>query len=166
MVALVVAQKASVPFFPGLRGGNRFLQADARYRQKKVPPRLPFADGIFQIVSVAFGLRNVSDADKALEEMVRVCRPGGRVAVLEFSTPRYWLLKRLYNWYFQHLLPMIGQSLACNTQKAYNYLPLSVAQFPQGEALVVRMLAAGLEQVSIHPFTFGIATLYVGEKKS
>jgi len=126
--------------------------------------RLPFPDEMFQIVSVAFGLRNVSDLDEGLREMVRVCQPGGRVAVLEFSLPRIWPLKMLYNWYFQRVLPRIGQSLARNTQQAYNYLPQSVGQFPQGEAFVQRMRAAGLEEVAFRPFTFGIATLYVGKK--
>jgi demethylmenaquinone methyltransferase / 2-methoxy-6-polyprenyl-1,4-benzoquinol methylase len=125
---------------------------------------LPFPDETFQIVSVAFGLRNVSDSDKGLEEMIRVCRRGGSVAVLEFSMPRIWPIKMLYNWYFHSLLPRIGQTLARNTQKAYNYLPESVSRFPQGEAFVERMRGAGLKEAAIYPFTFGIATLYVGKK--
>jgi demethylmenaquinone methyltransferase/2-methoxy-6-polyprenyl-1,4-benzoquinol methylase len=126
---------------------------------------LPFPDDVFQIVSVAFGLRNLSDPDKGLSEMVRVCRPGGRVAVLEFSTPLIWPLKTLYKWYFHHILPWIGQALARNTQMAYNYLPQSVSRFPQGEDFTRQMRAAGLEDVTIYPFTFGIAILYVGKKK-
>ena len=126
--------------------------------------RLPFPDDTFQIVCVAFGLRNVSDTDAGLREMVRVCRPGGRVAVLEFSTPTAWPLGAMYAWYFRHVLPRIGQALARNTQAAYNYLPQSVGSFPQGEALAERMQAAGLNDVEFHPFTFGIATLYDGTK--
>jgi len=126
--------------------------------------RLPFPDGMFQIVCVAFGLRNVSDTDAGLREMTRVCRPGGRVAVLEFSTPTAWPLGPVYGWYFQRILPRIGQVLARNTQAAYNYLPASVGQFPQGEALAGRMRAAGLGEVWFRPFTFGVATLYVGRK--
>ncbi len=125
---------------------------------------LPFPDEVFQIVSVAFGLRNVGDPDKGLQEMIRVCRPGGSVAVLEFSMPRIWPFNLLYNWYFQHVLPRIGQTLARNTQKAYNYLPESVGRFPQGEAFVQLMRDAGLKEVAIYPFTFGIAILYVGKK--
>jgi demethylmenaquinone methyltransferase/2-methoxy-6-polyprenyl-1,4-benzoquinol methylase len=125
---------------------------------------LPFPDGRFQIVCVAFGLRNVSDTDRGLREMARVCRPGGSVAVLEFSTPTLWPLGPLYGWYFHRVLPRIGQALARNHQSAYNYLPASVSQFPQGEDLAARMRAAGLARVEYHRFTLGIATLYVGQK--
>ncbi len=127
--------------------------------------RLPFADDTFQIVCVAFGLRNVCDTDAGLREMVRVCQLGGRVAVLEFSTPTLWPLGAVYAWYFQHVLPRIGQALARNTQSAYNYLPQSVGRFPQGIALAERMQAAGLGDVWFKPFTFGVATLYVGKKQ-
>jgi demethylmenaquinone methyltransferase/2-methoxy-6-polyprenyl-1,4-benzoquinol methylase len=126
--------------------------------------RLPFPEGMFQIVCVAFGLRNVSDTDRGLAEMARVCRPGGRVAVLEFSTPTVWPLGPLYGWYFHHVLPRIGQALARNHQLAYNYLPASVHQFPQGEELAGRMQAAGLKRIEQHRFTLGIAALYVGHK--
>jgi demethylmenaquinone methyltransferase/2-methoxy-6-polyprenyl-1,4-benzoquinol methylase len=128
--------------------------------------RLPFPAGTFQIVCVAFGLRNLSDTDAGLREMTRVCRPGGQVAVLEFSTPTAWPLGALYGWYFQHVLPRIGQALARNTQAAYNYLPQSVGRFPQGEELARRMRATGLGEVWFKPFTFGIATLYTGRKTS
>jgi demethylmenaquinone methyltransferase / 2-methoxy-6-polyprenyl-1,4-benzoquinol methylase len=91
-----------------------------------------------------------------------VCRPGGRVAVLEFSTPTAWPLGALYGWYFRHVLPRIGQALARNNQAAYNYLPESVGRFPQGEALIERMRAAGLRDVWYQAFTCGVATLYAG----
>ncbi len=125
---------------------------------------LPFADDSFQIVSIAFGLRNLSDPQRGLCEMVRVCRPGGRVAVLEFSLPRGKLLRAAYGWYFRHVLPRVGQALARNRQAAYNYLPASVGQFPQGEALARHMEQAGLHAVEHRAMTFGIATLYVGTK--
>jgi demethylmenaquinone methyltransferase / 2-methoxy-6-polyprenyl-1,4-benzoquinol methylase len=133
-----------------------WIEADAQ--------QLPFADDLFQIVCVAFGLRNVSDTDRGLREMARVCRGGGSVAVLEFSMPTVWPLGPLYRWYFHRVLPRIGQALARNHQSAYNYLPASVSQFPQGEELAARMRAAGLARVECHRFTLGIATLYVGHK--
>lgn len=138
------------------QGQIRLVEADVQ--------RLPFADGQFQIVCVAFGLRNVSDTDLGLREMVRVCRQGGRVAVLEFTTPRVWPFDAVYGWYFSQILPRIGQSLASNRQQAYDYLPTSVGQFPQREALAERMRQAGLTDVVFRSFTFGVATLYVGVK--
>jgi demethylmenaquinone methyltransferase / 2-methoxy-6-polyprenyl-1,4-benzoquinol methylase len=140
----------------GVNGQLTFVEADAQ--------RLPFADDHFQIVSVAFGLRNVADTDQGLREMTRVCQPGGRVAVLEFSMPRWQPLKALYGWYFRHVLPRIGQWLARNEHRAYCYLPESVGEFPAYEALAERMRAAGLSQVTFRPLTFGVATLYVGVK--
>ena len=133
-----------------------FLQADAQ--------RLPFADEQFQIVSVAFGLRNVTDTSLGLVEMIRVCRPRGRVVVLEFSLPGNRVLRGLYTWYFRNVLPRIGQLLARNSQEAYAYLPASVGEFPYGEKLASLMRACGLRRVTYTPLTFGIATLYIGEK--
>jgi demethylmenaquinone methyltransferase / 2-methoxy-6-polyprenyl-1,4-benzoquinol methylase len=125
--------------------------------------QLPFEDSAFQIVCVAFGLRNLSDADAGLREMVRVCRPGGLVGVLEFSTPRGWPWRSMYGWYGRHVLPRVGESLAGNAEGAYNYLPRSIGQFPQAEALIERMQAAGVGSARQHRFTFGIASLYIGK---
>lgn len=126
--------------------------------------QLPFDEGRFAIVSVAFGLRNVADTDRGLAEMARVCAPGGQVAVLEFSEPSWQPFKAIYGWYFRNVLPRIGQALARNRSNAYNYLPASVGEFPSGEALAEKMRAAGLTSVRFWPLTFGIATLYVGRK--
>jgi demethylmenaquinone methyltransferase/2-methoxy-6-polyprenyl-1,4-benzoquinol methylase len=133
-----------------------FVEADAQ--------DLPFEDGRFAIVSVAFGLRNVADTKHGLAEMARVCRPGGQVAVLEFSTPRWQPLRGMYLLYFRHVLPRIGQRLARNQSEAYEYLPATVAQFPEGEALAEMMRGVGLRNVKYWPLTLGIATLYVGRK--
>ena len=133
-----------------------FLEADAQ--------ELPFPDDHFQIVSVAFGLRNVSEPDRGLAEMVRVCRPGGHVAILEFSKPMHPILGRLYGWYFRYLLPSIGQLFSRSRESAYRYLPESVLRFPDGEVLAAKLRDHGLEDVRFIPFTCGIATLYVGEK--
>ncbi|MDX1964159.1 MAG: bifunctional demethylmenaquinone methyltransferase/2-methoxy-6-polyprenyl-1,4-benzoquinol methylase UbiE [Pirellulales bacterium] len=133
-----------------------FVEADAQ--------QLPFETDHFQLVTVAFGLRNVSDTDQGLREMTRVCRPGGQVAVLEFSTPRWQPFKACYQWYFKNVLPRVGQALARNSSAAYEYLPASVGEFPAYQALVKRMEAAGLANVKFYPLTLGVATLYVGEK--
>ncbi|HVW03332.1 MAG TPA: ubiquinone/menaquinone biosynthesis methyltransferase, partial [Planctomycetaceae bacterium] len=95
-----------------------FLEADAQH--------LPFGDRQFQVVSVAFGLRNVTDTRQGLREMTRVCRPGGRVMVLEFSLPENRLIRGVYRWYFRNILPRVGQLLARNSHAAYEYLPQSV----------------------------------------
>jgi demethylmenaquinone methyltransferase/2-methoxy-6-polyprenyl-1,4-benzoquinol methylase len=136
--------------------GVRFLEADAQ--------ALPFPDNSFQITCVAFGLRNVTDTDRGLSELVRVTRPGGRVAILEFSKPRHWLFGRLYRFYFTHLLPRFGQAVARNNEDAYSYLPASVMQFPDYEALLEKMNRHGLTDTRYHAMTFGIATLYIGVK--
>lgn len=140
----------------GVADHIQFIEADTQ--------NLPLPDNQFQIVCVAFGLRNVTDTDRGLAEMARVCTPGGRVAVLEFSSPQSQPWKATYQWYFQHVLPRIGQFLARNQREAYRYLPQSVGQFPQGEQLAARLRAVGLTQVSYRCLTLGIATLYIGIK--
>jgi demethylmenaquinone methyltransferase / 2-methoxy-6-polyprenyl-1,4-benzoquinol methylase len=140
----------------GSDGRITFLEADAQ--------ALPLPNDAFQIVAVAFGLRNVADTDRGLAEMVRVAAPGGRVAVLEFSSPSREPFKSVYGWYFRNVLPRIGQLIARNSSSAYEYLPASVGEFPQGEALAERMRAAGLDDVRCYPLTLGVATLYVGRK--
>lgn len=136
----------------------RFLEADAQ--------RLPFPSDMFQIATVAFGLRNVTDTDKGIAEMVRVTQPGGKVAILEFSQPRGWMMGPAYRFYFRHILPRLGQMISRSRDNAYRYLPESVMQFPDGEALAERLRGHGLLDVTWHPFTFGIATLYVGTKRA
>ncbi|MBX9681375.1 MAG: bifunctional demethylmenaquinone methyltransferase/2-methoxy-6-polyprenyl-1,4-benzoquinol methylase UbiE [Gemmataceae bacterium] len=134
----------------------RLIEADAQ--------KLPFPDNHFQIVTVAFGLRNVTDTDRGLSEMIRVARPGGRVAVLEFSQPRNRVFGGLYRFYFRHVLPRLGQMISRSKDNAYHYLPASVMEFPDGEALAERMRRLGLAEVRWKPFTFGVATLYIGVK--
>jgi demethylmenaquinone methyltransferase/2-methoxy-6-polyprenyl-1,4-benzoquinol methylase len=137
-------------------GRIRFLEADAQ--------RLPFPDNAFQITTVAFGLRNVTDTDRGLAEMVRVTQPGGKVAILEFSQPRGWFFGRVYRFYFRYVLPFVGQAISRSKDNAYRYLPASVLEFPDGEALAERLRRHGLQEVRWHPLTFGIATLYIGTK--
>jgi demethylmenaquinone methyltransferase/2-methoxy-6-polyprenyl-1,4-benzoquinol methylase len=134
----------------------RFLETDAQH--------LPFPSDTFQIATVAFGLRNVTDTDKGIAEMVRVTQPGGKVAILEFSQPRGRVFGSLYRFYFRNVLPRIGQLISRSKDNAYRYLPESVMQFPDGEHLAERLREHGLIDVSWNPFTFGIATLYIGTK--
>jgi demethylmenaquinone methyltransferase/2-methoxy-6-polyprenyl-1,4-benzoquinol methylase len=126
--------------------------------------RLPFPDQSFGLVTVAFGLRNVADTDGGLREMARVCKPGGQVAVLEFSSPKLWPFSWLYRFYFRNILPRIGQWVSGSKDFAYGYLPASVASFPERQALVDRMTAAGLTEARYHSLTLGIATLYLARK--
>lgn len=151
---LAIGREKSLRF--SADGQLAFVEADAQH--------IPAAADQFDIVCVAFGLRNVADTDRGLAEMVRVCKPGGQVAVLEFSTPRWQPFRSVYGWYFRHVLPRIGQLIARNSHAAYNYLPESVGEFPQGQALAERMRMAGLMDVWYQGFTLGVATLYVGSK--
>jgi demethylmenaquinone methyltransferase/2-methoxy-6-polyprenyl-1,4-benzoquinol methylase len=134
----------------------RYVEADSQ--------ELPFPADTFQITSVAFGLRNVTDFRRGLAEMARVTRPGGRVAVLEFSKPRHFLFGRMYRWYFRSVLPRVGQWCSRSRDSAYEYLPASVLEFPDYEDLLREMGAVGLVDLNYHPMTLGIATLYVGTK--
>jgi demethylmenaquinone methyltransferase / 2-methoxy-6-polyprenyl-1,4-benzoquinol methylase len=134
----------------------RFLEADAQH--------LPFPADTFQIATVAFGLRNVTDTDRGIAEMVRVTRPGGRVAILEFSQPRGRVFGALYRFYFRRVLPWLGQMISRSADDAYRYLPASVMEFPDGAALAERLRRQGLREVSWRTLTLGIATLYVGTK--
>lgn len=138
-------------------GANiKFIEADGL--------RLPFPDNTFAVVAVAFGLRNMADTEAALTEMTRVCRPGGEVMVLEFTLPRFFPFNTLYRFYFQHILPRIGQQLAPNREAAYNYLPVSVLEFPRGNFLLKKMGQAGLSNLMAIPLTLGVATLYKSGK--
>jgi demethylmenaquinone methyltransferase / 2-methoxy-6-polyprenyl-1,4-benzoquinol methylase len=126
--------------------------------------RLPLPSDTFGIVSVAFGLRNVGDTARGIDEFIRVARPGGKVAILEFSRPRGAVLGRLYLTFFKQLLPRIGQAIAPNDENAYSYLPRSVLDFPDGQVMLDLLARRGLTDLKQYPLTGGIATLYVGTK--
>jgi demethylmenaquinone methyltransferase/2-methoxy-6-polyprenyl-1,4-benzoquinol methylase len=139
---------------PALAG--RFLVGDAG--------SLPFGAGLFDVVSCAFGLRNVSDLGRVLGEMVRVCKVGGIVAVLEFSLPQFFLIRYPFRVYFEYILPFVGDFFSGNRDKAYKYLPQSVLNFDSPAILAQKMQQAGLVEVKIVPMTFGIANLIYGKK--
>lgn len=152
---LQIAREKQAKKLPGYTQ-VQFIEADTQ--------ELPFPENHFQAVTVAFGLRNVAVTEKGLSEMRRVCKTGGQVAVLEFSKPTVFGLRHLYNAYFKHVLPKVGQSLSKNKQSAYEYLPQSVQEFPSGEGLAKIMRAVGLTDIKMVPMTLGVVTLYVGIK--
>lgn len=122
---------------------------------------LPYDDDRFDVASIAFGIRNVDDPVRALREMGRVVRPGGRVVVLEFGQPR-GLLKYPYEWYSQYIMPAVGGWISGN-REAYSYLPRTSAEFPAGDAFIALMKEAGVfGAVEYEKLTGGIAYVYVG----
>jgi len=125
--------------------------------------QLPFPGDVFDAVTISFGIRNVTDIGRALREMYRVLKPGGRVLILEFSLPGFPLFRKIYLFYFRRLLPGIG-GLLSGAPGAYRYLNRSVETFPYGENFLKRLEASGFRRTKAVPLTFGIATLYVGEK--
>jgi len=126
---------------------------------------LPFEADRFAVVAVAFGLRNLCDHQQGLVEMVRVCKVGGTVAVLDFSMPTLPILRQCYRFYFRTLLPLLGQWFAKSPDQAYRYLPESVLQFDQPKQLAVRLTQLGIADVQMKPMTFGIVTLVWGRKE-
>jgi demethylmenaquinone methyltransferase/2-methoxy-6-polyprenyl-1,4-benzoquinol methylase len=146
------------------RGREKIEQAGLAARialQRADAADLPFDDGAFDAAFVAFGVRNFEDLDAGLGDIRRVLRPGGALVVLEFSTPRTTPIKQLYAWYSRHVLPRIGGLLSPD-QGAYEYLPSSVAAFPDGVDFLRRMEGTGFVDLTWTPLTFGIASLYTG----
>jgi demethylmenaquinone methyltransferase/2-methoxy-6-polyprenyl-1,4-benzoquinol methylase len=133
-----------------------FFEADAL--------RLPFADGSFDLVTSAFGFRNLANYESGLREMRRVLKPGGTLAILEFSEPPPGLLGDLYRWYCRKVLPKIGGVLSGNPN-AYKYLPASVARFFRPEELASSMTQVGYAAVSFELWTLGSVALHSGVKR-
>jgi demethylmenaquinone methyltransferase/2-methoxy-6-polyprenyl-1,4-benzoquinol methylase len=124
--------------------------------------RLPFADASFDVVTVAFGVRNFAALEEGLAELVRVLRPGGVLLVLEFSRPR-GALAPLLGWWVRTVPPRIGRWLSGDLE-AYSYLPASVSTFPEGAAMIGGLEATGLVSVSVRPSTGGVVSLYEGHR--
>jgi demethylmenaquinone methyltransferase/2-methoxy-6-polyprenyl-1,4-benzoquinol methylase len=123
---------------------------------------LPFPDQHFNLLTSAFGFRNLADYDAGLREIVRVLKTGGECGILDFSEPK-GLIGHLYRIYFRHILPRVGTMLS-GVRGPYAYLPSSVERFPQPQEMLDRMQRAGFREVSWTPYTFGIAGLYRGRK--
>lgn len=124
--------------------------------------QLPFADQSFDLLTSAFGFRNLADYDAGLREILRVLRPDGQCGILEFSEPE-GALGKIYHVYFKSVLPRIGRLISGNNG-AYAYLPASVERFPKPEEMLSRMRDVGFRDVSWQPYTFGIAGLYRGSR--
>jgi demethylmenaquinone methyltransferase/2-methoxy-6-polyprenyl-1,4-benzoquinol methylase len=125
--------------------------------------QLDLADNSVDASIVAFGARNFEDLSKGLYQMRRVLRPGGRIVVLEFSRPGRFPFKQIYFFYFRHILPLVGRLISKN-REAYTYLPDTVMRFPEGEEFVGILRSIGFRDVRQQRLTFGVATIYTGDK--
>ncbi|MCP0914927.1 MULTISPECIES: bifunctional demethylmenaquinone methyltransferase/2-methoxy-6-polyprenyl-1,4-benzoquinol methylase UbiE [Legionella] len=139
----------------GLHNNIHFVQANAQM--------LPFADNSFHCITMAFGLRNVTDKQQALSSMFRVCKPGGKLMVLEFSTPVLPGLKPVYDWYSFNILPKIGQ-LVANDASSYQYLAESIRMHPNQENLKTMIEQAGFEDCHYYNLSGGIVALHIAYK--
>ena len=139
----------------GIVGNVNYVQANAE--------ELPFPDDFFDCITISFGLRNVTDKDKALRSMFRVLKPGGRLLVLEFSKPILEPLSKIYDAYSFHLLPKMGELIA-NDAESYRYLAESIRMHPDQETLKSMMEEAGFEQANYYNLTGGIVVLHRGYK--
>ena len=139
----------------GIAGNIEYVQANAE--------SLPFADNKYNLITIAFGLRNVTDKDSALRSMFRVLKPGGKLMILEFSKPVVPGLSTIYDQYSFKLLPLIGKFVA-NDESSYRYLAESIRMHPDQETLKGMMEEAGFERTSYHNMTGGVVALHTGYK--
>jgi demethylmenaquinone methyltransferase/2-methoxy-6-polyprenyl-1,4-benzoquinol methylase len=141
----------------GLGGSIRFVRGDAA--------QIPVAAASCDAATIGFGIRNVAEPAKALAELARVLRPGGRLAILEFGQPRIPGIRTMYAWYFRYVLPLVGRAVSKH-QSAYSYLPASVGTFPPPAEFSRMIAATGFSQVRAVPLSFGIVYLYIAERSS
>ena len=139
----------------GVVSNVEYVQANAEM--------LPFADNTFDCIVISFGLRNVTDKDKALRSMYRVLKPGGRLLVLEFSKPIIEPLSKVYNFYSFNILPKVGE-VVVNDADSYRYLAESIRMHPEQSVLEQMMIDAGFEQTQYFNLTAGIVALHRGYK--
>jgi demethylmenaquinone methyltransferase/2-methoxy-6-polyprenyl-1,4-benzoquinol methylase len=125
---------------------------------------IPTGDAAFDLTTISFGIRNFSDPQKSLYDIHRVLKKDGRLMIMEFSIPTNFIVRNVYFFYFRHLLPFIG-NIVSKHKDAYTYLNKSVEDFPYGEKFLGMMKTAGFQDLKMIPLTFGIATLYIGDKK-
>jgi demethylmenaquinone methyltransferase/2-methoxy-6-polyprenyl-1,4-benzoquinol methylase len=125
--------------------------------------KLLFEDNNFDAVIVSFGVRNFENLEKGLADMFRVLKPGGKTVIVEFSKPKKFPMKQGYNFYFKYILPQIGK-LVSKDNSAYTYLPESVQVFPDGKDFLNVLEKVGFKNTKCTPLTFGISSIYIGEK--
>jgi demethylmenaquinone methyltransferase/2-methoxy-6-polyprenyl-1,4-benzoquinol methylase len=126
--------------------------------------RVPVGDATCDAATIGFGIRNVADPERALAEIARILKPGGRLAILEFGQPRIPGIRTLYAWYFRYMLPLVGR-LISRHQSAYSYLPASVGTFPPPAEFAKILAATGFSQVQAVPLTFGIVYLFTAQRR-
>jgi demethylmenaquinone methyltransferase/2-methoxy-6-polyprenyl-1,4-benzoquinol methylase len=126
--------------------------------------RIPVGDATCDAATIGFGIRNVAEPERALAEIARVLKPGGRLAILEFGQPRIPGIRTLYSWYFRYLLPLVGR-LVSKHQSAYSYLPASVGTFPPPAEFAKILAATGFSHVQAVPLTFGIVYLFTAQRR-
>jgi len=131
--------------------------------QKGDSENIEFNDNHFEAITVAFGVRNFEDLNKGLSEMCRVLKPEGKVAILEFSKPKQFPVKQIYNFYFKRMLPFIGRVIS-KDYAAYTYLYDSVDQFPEGDLFVAELKKVGFKDCKSKKLSFGIASIYSASK--
>jgi demethylmenaquinone methyltransferase / 2-methoxy-6-polyprenyl-1,4-benzoquinol methylase len=124
---------------------------------------IPVGTATCDAATIAFGIRNVAEPERALREIARVLKPGARLAILEFGQPRIPGIRTLYSWYFRYLLPLVGR-LISKHQSAYSYLPASVGTFPPPAEFAKTLAATGFSHVRAVPLTFGIVYLFIAER--
>lgn len=134
------------------------------FLQKGDSENIPFTEYSFDAITVAFGVRNFENLDKGLSEMYRVLKPKGRAVILEFSKPHKFPVKQFYTFYFKVILPLIGRVIS-NDKSAYTYLPDSVMQFPEKDDFINKLKSIGYTSCSYKSLSFGIATIYIGNKE-
>lgn len=124
---------------------------------------LPFNDNHFDAITCAYGVRNFQNLEAGLADMHRVLRPGGKIAILEFSHPKAFPVKQFYQFYFRYILPTMGRLVSKNSH-AYTYLPASVKAFPEGAIFCETLTCCGFKDATARPLTFGITTLYTASR--
>lgn len=175
-LSLALARQGEAPVFSSDFAHSMLTRARAKYNSRKLPEKshvpvlaeadtlqMPFPDASFDLITCAFGFRNLADYPGGLSEILRLLHPGGEVGILEFAEPT-GLLAPAYSFYFHHILPAIGEWLT-GVRGAYRYLASSVDRFPKGQGFVEMMRAAGFQNLRVRKLTGGIALLYIGKSE-